>query len=310
MSGYHEVHYLDWGPQDAATAVVCIHGYSGNARDFDYLARALAADRRVVCIDVAGRGDSDWLRSPLEYHFPQFVADIHGVLRSLGIREVDWVGTSMGGLLGMMAASAPGIPVRRLVLNDIGAYVPLDALQAIARNLDGPTRFDSLDAVEAHLRHTHREWGDLEDEQWRHFAVHGSRALDDGGLRLHYDPQIARLARPFPLATGLFMWDAWYRVRCQVLLLRGETSAIFPASVAEAMVAAKPDTQWTEIEGCGHVPALMSDDQIGIIRNFLDAEQDKAPWPRRPSSSSPAFSRTQMLSAGRSLPSGRGRPAS
>lgn len=290
--------------------MVCVHGYSGNARDFDYLARDLARDTRVVCIDVAGRGDSDWLRSPFEYHFPQFIADIQGVIGHLGLKQVDWVGTSMGGLLGMLLASTPSSRVRSLVMNDIGAYVPLDALQAIARNLEGPARFASLDEVEAHVRHTHREWGALDDGQWRHLAIHGSRPCDDGGLRMHYDPRIARVARPFPLAPGLFLWDAWYRVQCPVMLLRGEHSRIFPRSVAHAMLAVKPAARLEEIEGCGHVPALMSADQIGLVRNFLGMAADKGPWPRPRSSSFPGSSRTPTRSGARSTPSALARPAS
>ena len=285
--------------------MVCIHGYSGNSRDFDYLAQALAEDHRVVCIDVAGRGDSDWLRTSLEYNFPQFAADLRGVLSHLGLKQVDWVGTSMGGLLGMMIASAPSSPIRRLVMNDIGAYVPLAALQAIGQNLDAPATFASLDHVEAHMRHTHRDWGELAGEQWRHIAVHGSRPLDDGGYRLHYDPRIARLAQAFPLTPGLFMWDAWYRVRCPVLLLRGERSEIFPAHVAQTMLDAKPDAQLVEIPGCGHVPALMDEGQIAIVRNFLGAREDKGQWSRHPSSSSLASSRMPTASATRSMPFGR-----
>ena len=296
---------MEWGPRRATRAVVCVHGYSGNSRDFDYLAQALAEDRRVVCIDVAGRGESDWLRTTLEYNFAQFASDLRGVVSHLGLKEVDWVGTSMGGLLGMMIASQPSSPIRRLVMNDIGAYVPLAALQAIGQNLDAPKAFASLDAVEAHMRHTHRDWGDLTGEQWRHFAVHGSRPLDDGGYRLHYDPRIARLAQAFPLTPGLFMWDAWYRVRCPVLLLRGERSEIFPAHVAQTMLDAKPDAELVEISGCGHVPALMSEDQIEIVRNFLGARADKGQWSRHPSSSSPASSRMPTPSPTRSMRFGR-----
>ena len=295
------MHYVEWGPKRATRALVCVHGYSGNARDFDYLARAFAHDTRVICIDVAGRGDSDWLGSALEYNFAQFVADIGGLVAHLGLKEVDWVGTSMGGLLGMLMASTPNTRIRRLVMNDVGAYLPLDALQAIARNLEAPARFATLDDVERHMRHTHREWGDLEDEQWRHFAVHGSRVTDEGDYRLHFDPQIVRAARPFPLAPGIFMWDAWYRLRCPVLLLRGEHSQILPVSVAETMLRVKPSTELVEIEGCGHVPALMSEDQIDIVRNFLVATADKAQWSRDRSSSFPASSRMPMASAGRSM---------
>ena len=209
----------------------------------------------------------------------------------------------MGGLLGMLLASQPSSPVRRLVMNDIGAYVPMEALQAIARNLEAPERFASLAAVEAHMRHTHREWGEISEAQWKHFAVHGSRPEGDG-FRLHFDPRIARVARPMPLSPGIFFWDAWYRVRCPVLLLRGEASEIFPASVAGTMLDVKPAAELVEIPGSGHAPALMSEPELAILRNFLLAPSAQPPWSRLRSSSSPGSSKTPMRSSIRSRASG------
>lgn len=250
--------------------MLCVHGYSGNARDFDALARGLAAEARVVCPDVAGRGESDWLGSPLEYHFGQFLADLNALIARLGVAQVDWVGTSMGGLLGMLLASSPGSPIRRLVMNDVGAFLPMDALRHIARNLRAPARFASLAEIERHLRRTHREWGALTDAQWRHLARHGARPVE-GGFRLHYDPQIARLVEPLPMAPGLFFWDAWYKVKCPVLLIRGERSEVFPRAVARTMRQVKPEATLVEIPDCGHAPALMSAAQIAVVRDFLGA---------------------------------------
>jgi pimeloyl-ACP methyl ester carboxylesterase len=282
MAGFHRLHYTEWGRADNPHVIVCAHGYSGNARDFDYLARELAREARVICIDVAGRGESEWLDSAMGYHFGQFVADIHSLLAHLDVKQVDWVGTSMGGLLGLLVASKPSSPIRRLVMNDVGAFLPPDALQAIARNLDGPASFASLEEVEAHMRHTHRDWGTLTDEQWRHFAVHGSRKDTNGRYRLHYDPQIARVAQPMPFSPGLFFWDAWYRLRCPVLLLRGERSGILPASVAKTMLDIRPETQLVEIPGVGHVPALMSLEEARLIGNFLAVAASEQGDPRQP----------------------------
>jgi pimeloyl-ACP methyl ester carboxylesterase len=223
----------------------------------------------VICIDVAGRGRSDWLKSPLHYHFGQFLADIDSLVAHLGVKEIDWIGTSMGGLLGMLLASRPTNPIRRLVVNDIGAFVPMDALQQISRNLQAPTTFDSVAAIEAHLRRTHANWGPITDEQYQHLAIHHSRKLDGGGFRLHYDPNITRVIQPFPLSPGVFLWDAWYRIRVPVLLIRGETSDIFPEEVAETMLEVKPGTTLVEIAGAGHAPALMAPEQIELLRGFL-----------------------------------------
>ena len=262
----------------------------------------------MICIDVAGRGESDWLATPIAYHFGQFLADIDALLLDLGVQEVDWVGTSMGGLLGLLLASRPASPVRRLVMNDIGAFIPLDALQAIGRNLVAPARFATLAEVEAHMRHTHREWGELDEERIHHLAVHGSRP-DGDGYRLHYDPQITRLLQPLPLAPGIFLWDAWYRLRCPALLLRGEHSRIFPESVAATMLDVKPAAALEVIGGVGHVPSLMVPGQIASVRNFLLAPADKAEWSPHRSSSSPASSRTPTRSRSRARVSGNSRPA-
>jgi pimeloyl-ACP methyl ester carboxylesterase len=208
----------------------------------------------------------------------------------------------------MLLASRPSNPIRRLVMNDIGAYLPMDALQAIARNLQAPAHFASLDEVEAHMRHTHRTWGEITDEQWKHFALHGSRP-DGDGYRLHFDPQITAVAQPFPLGPGLFFWDAWYRVRCPVLLLRGEDSTIFPPDVAATMIDVKPDTELVEVSNCGHAPALMSAGQIATVVDYLLRPATQPQWQRLPFSSSPGSSKTPMRSGSSSRVSARSPPS-
>jgi pimeloyl-ACP methyl ester carboxylesterase len=263
------VHALVWGRRDSERTVLCVHGYSGNARDFDDLARGLSDDTRVICIDVAGRGESAWL-APMEYHFGQFMADIRALLAHLQVGEVDLVGTSMGGLLGMMIASQASSPIRRLVINDVGAYLPAEALARIGRNLEAPAVFASLEEVEAHLRHSHRDWGPITEPQWKRLVRHGVRRVE-GGYALHFDPQIARIVRPMPYAPGLYFWDSWYRVRCPVMLLRGEHSEVLPRHVARTMQQSRPDTRIEEIAGCGHAPSLMAQGQIALVRDFLSA---------------------------------------
>ena len=269
ITGFHRLHYTEWGPRDARHTIVCVHGYSGNARDFDALAGALSREARVVCLDVAGRGRSDWLASALQYQFPQFLSDIAALVRRLDVERLDWVGTSMGGLLGLLFAAQPGSPVRRLVMNDVGAFVPADGLREIAQRLAAPERFASLAEVERHLRETHRDWGAISDAQYRALARHHARRLPRGGYRLHYDPRIARVVQSVPFVDGLHFWDAWDRVECPVLLVRGEHSRILPAQVAERMVDTHPDAQLFEVEGAGHAPALMSEPEIARVRNFL-----------------------------------------
>lgn len=248
--------------------MICAHGYSGNGRDFDALARELAHDARVICPDMAGRGRSAWLPSSLAYHFPQFLSDLRALLEVTEAKSVEWIGTSMGGLLGMLLAAEASTRIGRLVLNDVGAFVPADALAAIGRNLRAPERFESMAALTAHLRHTHRDWGPITDEQWAQLARHHARRLQDG-YALHYDPRIAAIASPPPFTPGLSLWSTWYRVRCPVLLVRGETSEIFPRSVLDAMLDVKPGTEWVEIARTGHAPSLMAQEQIETVGRFL-----------------------------------------
>ena len=271
VTGFHQLHATEWGSRRSSRVVVCAHGYSGNGRDFDFLARALAAGgARVICPDFAGRGRSAWL-PPFAYHFPQYLSDVRSLLAHLGVEEVDWIGTSMGGLIGMMLAAQSGSPVRRLVVNDVGAYLPSEALQRIARNLAAKQPFADAREAEAHLRHTHREWGEISDAQYRHLTQHGTRRAHDG-VRLHFDPQLARVAQPLPFAPGVYLWDTWYRVQCPVLLLRGEDSAVFPRHVAQTMLDANPRARLVELAGCGHAPALMSEEHIAVVREFVAPE--------------------------------------
>lgn len=283
----HRLHYLEWGPPDHPRVVVCAHGYSGNARDFDYLARRLATRARVICIDFPGRGNSEWPVSALEYNFPQFAADARALIAGLGVKQVDWVGTSMGGLIGMIIAGQVSSPIRRLVMNDVGAYLPMDGLQAIGRNLEAPASFASLEAVESHLRRTRADWGPIPDEQWQAMAVHHARPAAPGSsrLRLHFDPRIAALAGTMPLAPGFFFWDSWYRVRCPVMLIRGAGSEVFPEHVARTMLDIRPSARLETIAGCGHAPSLMTEEQVALVRNFLhDADIQARERDREPTS--------------------------
>jgi pimeloyl-ACP methyl ester carboxylesterase len=248
--------------------VVCAHGYSGCARDFDYLARQLAADYRVICPDIAGRGESGWLSTSLEYNFPQFLADLGVMLARAGAREVDWIGTSMGGLLGMLLAAQPNSPIRRLVMNDVGAFLPMPALQHIARHLEAPREFKSLRGVEAHLRKTRAEWGAIPALAWKEMAVLSSRETETG-FRLHFDPALARMMKPLPIGPGLYFWDAWQRVNAPTLLLRGEHSTVFPRTVALSMKHRRRNVVIEEVAGCGHAPSLMVPAQAAQVREFL-----------------------------------------
>jgi pimeloyl-ACP methyl ester carboxylesterase len=264
--------YREWGAPDAARVVICVHGLTRNGRDFDTLAAALAeAGCRVVCPDVVGRGDSGWLADPAGYGLPQYLADMTVLLARLEVEAVDWVGTSMGGLIGMMMAAQPGHPLRHLVLNDVGPFLPKAALERIAGYVGHDPRFADLAAAEAYVRDVHAGFGALADHQWRHLAetnVVAAEGEEEGALRLRYDPGIGAGFRARP-AEDLDLWAAWDRIAVPSLVLRGADSGLLLPETAAEMSRRGPRAELVEIAGCGHAPALMDPGQIALVRDWL-----------------------------------------
>ncbi|MBK8212069.1 MAG: alpha/beta hydrolase [Rhodospirillales bacterium] len=267
--GFHRIVYSEWKSAAGGRTVVCVHGLTRNGRDFDALAAALQADFRVACPDLPGRGRSNWLPVPAEYRPPVYMADMASLIARLGGDEVDWVGTSLGGLLGMMLAAQPNSPIRRLVVNDIGAFIAKDALQRISGYVGTDPLFADLDALEGYLREVHAPFGPLTDAQWRHLASHSARPDPaGGGLRLHYDPG---LAAPFKegFDNDVELWPVWDAITCPVLVLRGQNSDILSHETAQTMLTRGPEAELVELPGIGHAPMLMDALQIDIVRAFL-----------------------------------------
>jgi pimeloyl-ACP methyl ester carboxylesterase len=297
-SGFHRVAYTEWGDPANPHIVVCVHGLARNSRDFDYLAEALARDCRVVCMDVVGRGASDWLENKGDYTFSTYLSDAAALIARIttpvrarffaelwsrrseraGGTRLDWVGTSMGGLIGMLLAAKRGAPIRRLVLNDVGPLVPWHALFRLKGYVGRGGPFASLEEAEAYLRQVCAPFGTLTDEQWRHLAAHGAAQQDDGSYALRYDPALNRAFHghrdpelpPGPdFLRGVDLWSTWDQVACPVLVLRGETSEVLERATVAEMKRRKPDVESVEFAGVGHAPALMSADQIEAVRAFL-----------------------------------------
>ena len=294
-SGGHRMAYWQWGDAAAAHLVVCVHGLSRQGRDFDVLARALLARAaaqgqalRVVCPDVVGRGDSDWLKEPMGYQFPTYVGDMLTLLGSLAqqapIGQLDWVGTSMGGLIGLMLAGAPDVPLplpmRRLVLNDVGPVIEWQALQRIGQYLGKSGPFESVEAGAARLRELAPGFGPHTDAQWLALSRPMLRPAPQGGWRLHYDPAIAV---PYAAVTEessaqgeALLWQLYDQVTAETLVLRGADSDLLSAATARAMQARGPRPRVLEFAGVGHAPTLVADDQVAAVCDFL-LRADRAP---------------------------------
>ena len=272
--GFRRLAYAEWGPPRAERTVVCVHGVSRTGRDFDALAAALAErGARVVAPDLPGRGRSEWLASPADYTDRAYLRALSALVARLDVDEVDWVGTSLGGHIGMLMAAEPATPVRRLVLNDFGARVSAAALRRIGGYLAKAWRFASIEQLEAHLREIHAPFGALSDAEWRHVAEHSAAPDAAGGLRFHFDPGIgARFA--IPLWLDVVLWHLWDRIEIPVLIVRGATSDLLTAATVQDMLrrgtAAKAGkVRAVEFAGCGHAPALMDAAQIGVVSDFL-----------------------------------------
>ncbi len=263
------LNYYDWGPRMHPKRVVCVHGLTRQGRDFDELAKGLSKLRRIVCPDLVGRGRSGWVTDKTLYSLDTYVAHMSGLLDHLGFEGIDWVGTSLGGLVGMVLAGAQNTPIRRLVMNDIGPFLPWAALRGIGNRLrEAPRLHHSLATAEARLRSALRDFGTLTDAQWRAMTRHSFVPEPGGTWRPHYDPAIAVAFRPGRV-YNVTLWRDWDAVRCPVLLLRGETSDLLLPQTAAEMTRRGPRATLVEIPGCGHAPALFDDGQIRIITDWM-----------------------------------------
>lgn len=287
--GPRRLAWWDWSnPHAQATGrvVVCVHGLSRQGRDFDMLAAALAPEVRVVSVDVAGRGHSDWLDDPMAYQVPTYVADLLALLahlRSEGATAFDWVGTSMGGLIGLGVATQPGAAgLRRLVLNDVGPAIRWEALQRIASYLGLDTSFDSAEAAIAYLASISQGFGPHTPEQWEALSRPLLRERE-GRWHLHYDPAIAvpvkalmglppETARQAVAAGEAALWAAYDGLTLPTLLLRGADSDLLTPETAQAMTQRGPRAHLVQFAGVGHAPTLVAPDQVAAVREFLQAQ--------------------------------------
>ena len=244
-----------------------MHGLTRNGRDFDALAQALEQERRVVCPDIVGRGSSDWLGDKQQYNFATYCADMTVLMARLGAETYDWVGTSMGGMVGMFLAAQPNSPIRRLVFNDAGAFVPKSAPQRILEYVGIEKVFRSVAEAEQYFRTVYKPFGPMTDVQWAHLTRHSiRRRQEDRTYTPRYDPDIVA---PMRSPQDLNLWGVWDDIRCPILLLRGTESDVLSAEIVEQMKRRRPQTEVVEFPGIGHAPALRDPAQIAVIKRWL-----------------------------------------
>ncbi len=281
----HRMAYWQWGDERNPRILLCVHGLSRQGRDFDTLARQLSAHYQVICPDVVGRGQSDWLADPAGYQVFTYVGDMVALMQQLRAQvqateplTVDWVGTSMGGLIGLGFSSLPpqasGARIRKFVLNDVGPRLRIEALTRIGEYLGQPLRFDSEQQAADYLWTISTGFGPHTPEQWLALSRPLLKPAPDGqGLVLHYDPNIAT---PFKSMTAesatsgeAALWQVYEALTSDVLLLRGKNSDLLDAETAKAMTERGPKARLVEFDGVGHAPTLITEPQIEPIRQFL-----------------------------------------
>ena len=273
-AGHHRMVYDDYGPAESAHAVVCVHGLTRNAGDFARLAETLAAEGwRVLCPDMVGRGRSEPAADPAAYAVPQYLADIAVMLAHARVERVDWVGTSMGGMIGMALAATRGHPIRRLAINDIGARIPAGALRRIAAYVGVEWRFDDFAEGLAHVKETYAPFGLEREADWRRLAEVTLRALPDGGYTNNYDLRLGESVDE-PVEEDVTLWPVWDAIRLNEppLVLRGAESDILEAADLAAMGERGPGARPVTFAGRGHAPSFLLADEIACVRDWLAEE--------------------------------------
>lgn len=284
--GFHRIAYSEWGKENPAhPPVICVHGLTRNKSDFDSLASTLSGHGlHVFCLDIAGRGDSDWLEDPGRYNYLQYCLDLTTLIARTGRMEIDWIGTSMGGILGMLLASRPKSPIRRLVMNDIGPYVPAKALRRLATYTGKAPEFRSLEDAMKYFKLIYADFGHLSEAQWQHLVENSVMETEPDRFVLKIDPAIKATLSPRSLAGKMLrhplktlrgellsvdLWKYWRKVSCPVLLIHGKNSDILTSDTIEKMQSTHREMDVFEVPDAGHAPSLTDTAQQELIYKWL-----------------------------------------
>jgi pimeloyl-ACP methyl ester carboxylesterase len=268
IGGLHKLAYTEWGDKNNSNVLICSHGLTRNKHDFDELAKHLCSTYRVICFDLPGRGESGWLKNKMAYDYNQYTVDALMLIARTGVKSVDWLGTSMGGLLGMALASMQDSPIKRLVINDVGPFIPKEALLRIAEYVGQQPSFNSDEELETYMRTVYAGFGELSDEQWNNMLTYGKRTLADGQVTLNYDPEISSVFTEKPL-EDLNLWPVWEAIKQPTLVIRGADSDLLLSDTAEKMKVSGPKAELMTIPNTAHAPALMNVQDIQKVEHWL-----------------------------------------
>ena len=284
--GYYHVAYTEWGEFDSLeSTVICVHGLTRNGRDFDALANYLSAHgHHVFCPDIIGRGDSSWLRDSNNYNFERYISDLNVLISRTEAKQVDWIGTSMGGIIGLMMAALPNTPIRRLILNDVGPQVPLHSLWEMAKYVGKEPEFTSKEQAKAHYKTIYAEFGNLTEHQWEEFTENSIHEQSPGLFISKYDPNIHEFKfkwnavkdffyHPHKALEGVFfdidLWSYWQKLTCPVYAIRGSRSTLLLPEHLQKMQRSDSLLEVYEVADAGHAPALLEVEHHEKIHSWL-----------------------------------------
>jgi pimeloyl-ACP methyl ester carboxylesterase len=272
--GFHKIAYIQWGDETSSHVLVCVHGFTRNSHDFDYLARALQQKYQIVCPDLIGRGKSDYTGNTEAYNFTQYMNDMVALLARIKAKQVHWLGTSIGGIVGMMLAAQPNSPIKSLILNDVGMIVPSMALHRVGTYARNNQSFSSFDGAKSYFRTVLSPSAIHDEEKWNHITKHGTYINEKEELHLAYDPAIGQAFVNEAVPT-LHLETYWQKIQCPILVLHGEYSDFLPPEIIRKMLYFQPDTKVMTIPGCGHAPSLMEPQQIQYVEDWLEEKRDR-----------------------------------
>lgn len=267
--GFHHIAYTQWGNKNDPL-LLCAHGLTRNSRDFDTLAKTISQTlkRSVVCPDMVGRGQSDWMSDHQCYEMPQYLPDIVALIARLQVETLEWLGTSMGGLMGIILAAQAKTPIKKLIINDIGPFVPKQAIHEIVEYAGKNHSFHTLDEVVSYFQTIYGKCDTLSPEEWIDFASTNIRPKEDGSLGLAYDTNIIK--KISENNKDINLWEIWDKIQCPVVVLRATESHILSKETAQEMSQRGPKAKVIELQGCTHAPLLISEYQRDIIKRILD----------------------------------------
>ena len=284
--GFHRIVYTEWGkPNNTHRPIICAHGLTRNRHDFDSLAKHFSyLGCHLYCPDIVGRGDSDWMKSPMHYTYEQYIADMNALIAHSGAKTIDWIGSSMGGLIGMFLAAMPNSPIRRLVLNDIGPQVPAKGISRLSRYAGRDPEFNGLKEAIQYYKMIYSDFGDLSDEDWHYLTEKSIKEIRPGTFSSKVDPGVTLAAAKSKIAWQAFLhpikamegtlfdvnlWQTWRNIKCPVLVLHGEQSDILLPEIIDKMQATHDKTEVLHVPNAGHAPALLDQTHQEMIYRWL-----------------------------------------